>query len=103
MSLDGADFSNALLGKKTAVRRAPLFWEYGRNTNAFSFPQGKDRSPNVAIREGKWKLLINADSSGAELYDLTRDVAEQNDLATKESAVTERLSRASLDWRKTLP
>jgi len=103
VSLDGADFSNALLGKKTAVRRAPLFWEYGRNTNSFSFAQGKDRSPNVALRDGNWKLLINADGRGAELYDLTRDVAEQNDLAAKESAVTKRLSAAALKWRKGLP
>jgi arylsulfatase A-like enzyme len=103
VAFDGEDFSATLLGKKTAVRRAPLFWEYGRNTNSFSFPQGKDRSPNVAVRDGKWKLLINTDGSGAALYDLAKDAAEQNDIATTESEIAKRLSAAALKWRKELP
>jgi len=103
VAFDGEDFSAVLLGKKTAVRRTPLFWEYGRNTNSFSFPQGKDRSPNVAVRDGKWKFLINADGSDTELYDLTKDADESTDVATKETAVADRLSKAALEWRKSLP
>ena len=101
-TFDGQDMSRALLAKPKA-RREPLFWEYGRNTNSFSYPQDKDRSPNVAVRDDKWKLLINADGSGAELYDLSEDVAEQNNLADSEPRVTKRLSAAALKWRKSLP
>jgi len=101
--LDGQDSSAAFLGKGVIARSQPLFWEYGRNTNSFAYPQGRDRSPNVAVRDDKWKLLINADGSGAQLYDLSADLAEQNDLAGKEPAVLERLSRVALDWRKALP
>jgi arylsulfatase A-like enzyme len=101
--LNGEDLSALLLGKRTARRREPLFWEYGRNEESFAYPEGKDRSPNVAVREGQWKLLINANGSGPELYDLGKDVAEENNLAEKESAVVKRLSRAALDWRKSLP
>jgi arylsulfatase A-like enzyme len=100
---DGEAFSDTLLGKTAAVRRAPLFWEYGRNPDSFGFPQGKDRSPNVAVRDGNWKLLINADGSGAELYDLTKDIAEQNNLAESNASETKRLSAAALAWRKSLP
>jgi len=103
VAFDGEDFSGAFLGKSIAARRSPLFWEYGRNTRAFSFPEGKDRSPNVAVRDGHWKLLIDTAGGGAELYDLTKDVAEQNDVAEKESEVTKRLSAAALKWRKELP
>jgi arylsulfatase A-like enzyme len=103
VAFDGEAFSAALLGKKTAVRRSPLFWEYGRNTNSFSFAPGKDRSPNVAVREGKWKLLINANGNDPELYDLSKDAAESTNVATKETAVADRLSRTALDWRKGLP
>lgn len=103
VTFDGEDFSAALLGNKTAVRRAPLFWEYGRNTNSFNYPQGKDRSPNVAVRDGNWKLFINADGSGTELYDLSKDIGERTNLAEPESAVTKRLSDAALKWRKSLP
>lgn len=101
--LNGEDLSAALLGKRFAKRRQPLFWEYGRNEDSFAYPQGKDRSPNVAVRDGKWKLLVNANGSGAELYDLSKDVVEENNLAVKQTAVVERLSRTALDWRKTLP
>jgi len=102
VAFDGEDLSPALLGK-AASRRAPLFWEYGRNAVSFAYPQGKDRSPNVAVRDGKWKLLINADGSGAELYDLTKDIAEANNLIEQETSVTKRLSHAALDWRKSFP
>ncbi len=103
VAFDGEDFSATWLGKQTTKRRAPLFWEYGRNTNSFAFPEGKDRSPNVAVRDGNWKLLIHADGTGAELYDLAKDVAEQNNLAESQAAVTKRLSEAALNWRKSLP
>src|SRR5262249_10128062 len=50
VQFDGEDLSAALLGKKTVARRRPLFWEYGRNEESFVYPQGRDRSPNVAVR-----------------------------------------------------
>ncbi len=59
---DGEDLSEALLGRGTPKRMKPLFWEYGRNTTSFGFPkEAKHRSPNVAVRDGDWKLLVNAD------------------------------------------
>lgn len=58
--LDGVDMSATLLGKEQAVRESPLFWEFGKTK--------KDRvSPHIAVREGDWKLLVNADGSSVEL------------------------------------
>jgi arylsulfatase A-like enzyme len=99
---DGENLSPALLGKR-ASRRAPLFWEYGRNLTSFAYPQDRDRSPNVAVRDGRWKLLINFDGSAAELYDLNKDIAEEINLAEKEARRTSRLSAAALEWRRALP
>jgi arylsulfatase A-like enzyme len=99
---DGEDLSAALLGK-TPKRTRPLFWEYGRNDKAFSYPSGKDRSPNVAIRDGDWKLLVNADGTGAELYDLAADPNEAKDRAANHPDVVKRMSDSALRWRKTLP
>jgi arylsulfatase A-like enzyme len=99
---DGIDLTAALMGQ-SIVREKPLFWEYGRNETAFKFPAGAERSPNVAVREGKWKLLVNADGSNAELYDLSTDPNESTNLAAKETASAEKLTAAALEWRKSLP
>jgi arylsulfatase A-like enzyme len=99
---DGEDFSAALLGQ-AAQRTRPLFWEYGRNTNSFAFPAAMHRSPNLAVREGHWKLLVNADGSGTELYDIIADANETKNLAAAEPDVSKRLRQAALAWRKSLP
>jgi len=101
--LDGEDLSAALSGDST-VRRKPVFWEYGRNTNGFAYPpEPHNRSPNLAVRDGDWKLLINADGSGAELYDLANDPKEEKNLAATRPEIAKRLSDQALSWRKALP
>jgi arylsulfatase A-like enzyme len=62
-----------------------------------------DRSPNLGVREGKWKLLVSADGSGAELYDIAADPKETTNLAEKEPATAQRLADKALAWRKSLP
>jgi arylsulfatase A-like enzyme len=99
---DGEDLSPALLGK-SPKRTRPLFWEYGRNDKSFAYPGGKNRSPNVAVRDGDWKLLVNADGTTAELYDLATDPKEIRNQQADRPDVTKRLSDMALKWRKSLP
>lgn len=101
-ALDGEDVSAALLGK-SLVRQRPLLWEYGRNETSFKFAPGRDRSPNLAVRDGRWKLLINADSTQTELYDLAADPEEKQNLAEQHPDEAARLSAHVLAWRKSLP
>ena len=99
---EGRSMTAALFGK-SIDRTTPLFWEYGRNTNSFGLPRGANRSPNVAMREGDWKLLVNADGTGTELYDLKKDPREESNLADKETARSARMKAAALEWRRSLP
>ena len=99
---DGEDLSAALFGKP-AARGNALFWEYGRNETSFKYPAAPDRSPNVAMREGQWKLLINADGTGAELYDILADPYEARNVATENPAIAQRMTAAALAWRKAMP
>jgi arylsulfatase A-like enzyme len=99
---DGEDQGPALRGD-TRPRSVPLFWEYGRNNESFRYPAGRDRSPNVAMREDHWKLLINVDGTGAELYDVVEDRGETKNLAAEFPDRVKRMSQQVLAWRKSLP
>lgn len=99
---DGVDMSAALLGTPQD-RERPIFWEYGRDETYLRPGLENDQSPNLAIRDGRWKLLINDDGSRLELYDMKADTTEQNNVADKHAEVAERLSENLLSWRRALP
>jgi arylsulfatase A-like enzyme len=101
---DGEDLSLAILGKAQPRRAKPLLWEYGRNATSFPYPSvTQHRSPNVAMRDGVWKLLIQADGARVELFDLGSDPNETNDLSQARPEITSELSKRALKWRMSLP
>ncbi len=100
---DGTDMSKALIGKPQE-RNIPLFWEYRRNdAKAFPMPHDKDVSPNIAVREGDWKLLVNDDGSDVMLYNLRDNPRENMELSKKYPEVVNRLKEMALNWRRSLP
>lgn len=101
-SFDGKDRSKVLLGKPSDESRT-LYWEYGRNNESFRFPPGSDRSPNLAVREGKWKYLINFDGTGAELYNMENDPKETTNLVSQNPKEAAQLKTKLLAWRNSLP
>ncbi len=97
--LDGEDMSVALRGRP--VRRSkPLLWEWRFPMNVGNVIH---KSPRLAIREGKWKLLMNADRSRVELYDIPRDPSELNNMADREERVAAGLSSRLMKWQAGLP
>jgi arylsulfatase A-like enzyme len=102
ISFDGEDQTAALRGEHRP-RSIPLFWEYGRNNESFRYPSGRDRSPNLAMRDGHWKLLVNVDGTGAELYDVVEDRGEARNVAADDPDRVKEMSQQLLAWRKSLP
>ena len=100
--LDGVSMGESLLGKPQ-VRARPIMWEYGRDATYLQPARPLDRSPNLAIRDGNWKLLVNDDGSRLELYDLSNSDREYENVAGKHADVAKRLSTSLLAWRKSLP
>jgi arylsulfatase A-like enzyme len=104
VAFDGIDLSNTLRGTRVARRQRPLMWEYGRNAKFFNYPKSSDdRSPNLAIRDGNWKLLVNAEGEHTELYHLPADRGEAKNMAEVHPEIVARLQKALLDWRKSMP
>ena len=96
--LRGEDLSGPLRGRPASRSRA-LLWE-----NRFPvYGHVLDKSPMLAIRSGRWKLLMNPDRSRVELYDIPADPSEMNNLSDREPGIVRRLARQVLAWRETLP
>jgi arylsulfatase A-like enzyme len=97
--LDGEDLSSAFFGRRPR-RARPLFWEYPRSTMDLLPGRESDRSPSLAIRDGRWKLLMNPGGTEVELYDFARSFDETRNLAAARPDVTARLSAKLRAWRK---
>ncbi|MDA0835452.1 MAG: sulfatase-like hydrolase/transferase [Planctomycetota bacterium] len=88
--LDGANIMPLLRGESMPER--PLFWHFPNYTNQGSRPAG-------AIRDGDWKLIENFEDDNLELYNLTEDESEVNDLAKTETARVDELHAKLKSWR----
>src|SRR5690606_1922464 len=81
-SCDGQDMTQAFRGE-SLPRKKPLMFEFGRTRP--ENPKGKaDRGPQLAIIEGKYKLMVNRDGSDQRLFDLSSDRSEKLNIADKE-------------------
>jgi arylsulfatase A-like enzyme len=100
---DGDDISEVLLGKPAKGPRKDLFWDYGRDKSYQRPGLSHDRSPNLALRSGHWKMLINDDGSSMELYDLRTDENEETNLSSAKPEIAKRMSLRLLQWRRSLP
>ena len=72
--LDGGDLMPLLMGQTRHVER--------RDTGLiFHFPHYQGASPQSAIREGDLKLVLYYEDNSRKLFDLSKDLSEQNDLS----------------------
>lgn len=99
---DGEDRTTVLTGTP-GPRTKDMYWEYGRNNYAFNYPRGIDRSPNLAIRSGNWKLLVDYRKGEPELYDMERDKYETVNLADLHPELVKALRTKLITWRSYLP
>ena len=100
--LDGVDMSAAFRGERP-TRAQPLFWEYGRDPSYLRPGLESDRSPALAVRDGNWKLLMNTDGSGVELYDFSEGFDETHNLAEQRPGIASRLRASLLRWWQSIP
>ncbi|HMQ42791.1 MAG TPA: sulfatase [Mariniflexile sp.] len=74
MEIDGVNLVPLLIGNK--IDRKEIFWHYPHY-------HASGWTPGAAIRQGEWKLIEFYETGIVELYNLSDDISEKNNLATK--------------------
>jgi uncharacterized sulfatase len=97
---DGQALPDVLLGRSEVSRDEPLFFRRPPDREEY---RGVSGLPDLAVREGRWKLLCEYDGSGPQLYDLDTDPGETANLSSRHPDVARRLTRAVLAWHESLP
>lgn len=90
-AIDGKSFAPVLRGEQ--LNRGPIYWHYPHYGN-----QGG--SPAAAIRDGQWKLIQWLETDTYELYDLSSDLGEQQELSTQQPAVLAELKQKLMQWQE---
>jgi arylsulfatase A-like enzyme len=87
--IDGVSLVPTLLGRPEAQKRHEyLYWEWPK----YNWRSGQYTGMMQAVRHGRWKLLRHADDAPWELYDLSRDLGEEHDLADEHADLVAKLN-----------
>ena len=96
------------LGKKPIDGESilPLLRQTGklqREEIYFHFPNyawHMDNRLAGAVRSDNWKLIRNYDDDSLELYDMSKDLSEKNNLVVMRPKIATRLNRDLTQWLK---
>lgn len=97
--LDGEDVTQNLRGEERA-RTAPLCWEW---PDPSQYDEPIHHSPALAIRQGRWKLLVDPNSARQELYNVIRDPMEVDNRAAERPKVVGELQQKLREWIQEMP
>ncbi|MDB4584719.1 sulfatase-like hydrolase/transferase [Draconibacterium sp.] len=82
---DGQDIWPYLTGKQRMGDKRTMYWKTGKE---------------YAVREGKWKLIVDRKSKNAELYDLEKDFRETQDLSETNPEIVRHLTELLKEFMK---
>ncbi len=91
-TIDGLSLKPLLIEPTAKLARETLFWHY---------PHFHHDRPASSIRERDWKLIEYLDGTGdVELYHLSQDIGETNNLASEMKGRTADLKKKLNAWRR---
>lgn len=99
INFDGIDVSDILCGKNRRERKQAIMWQRPpdwKKLNNIDYP-------DLAIRQGDYKLLIDTDGSNAKLYNIVEDEGETVNLARKMPKVVKTLKNQIFEWYAEMP
>ena len=93
----------SLEGKEETLER-PLFWHFPIYLQAYNVKDNENRDPlfrtrpGSVIRKGDWKLHYYFEDNAIELYNLSEDIGERNNLVEKNPEKKEELLKILKKW-----
>jgi len=100
VSFDGESMKPTLLGKSQASRQQPIFFRRPPDRDSF---YGITDCPDLAMRDGKWKLLCEYDGSDAMLFNLADDPGETQNLSAQEPEIAKTMIAEVVRWHESMP
>jgi uncharacterized sulfatase len=94
---DGEELLASLLGKSDVSRRLPLFFVRPPDRKSF---YGFENLPDLAVRNGEWKLLCDFDGGRPRLYNVIEDPGESKDLLTTQPQRAREMTVKVTEWYK---
>lgn len=90
--LDGVSIASLFSNNKPIPPR-PLYWHYPHYSNQGGTPGG-------AVRDGDWKLIEFYEDGRLELFNLSRDPGEQQNLVVRHGDIAKKMKQQLNKWRK---
>ncbi|MFP4381099.1 MAG: sulfatase-like hydrolase/transferase [Candidatus Sumerlaeia bacterium] len=107
--MDGVDLSPFLKGQTDAKPHDTLFWCNRVWDGPFQQQGPRNNIHNEAMRKNNWKIVrravpVDGEAENPwELYDLSKDIGEQHNIAPEYPELTEKLAGEFEAWRAPLP
>jgi arylsulfatase A-like enzyme len=96
---DGECMYQAIAGEKQTKRNKSLFWIRPPDRPGYD----GNNDPDLAIRKGDYKLLMDFDGSNIQLYNLEKDMGETQNLIDKKPQKAREMKKDLEDWFKNYP
>lgn len=106
IELDGVSLWPLLSGRTHSIAKRALYFHFPAYLEAYraGYDQGRDplfrTRPGSVIREGEWKLHYYYEDGGVELYKLSEDPGERNNLADINANKSDELLAKLKAWLK---
>jgi uncharacterized sulfatase len=100
VDFDGEPLADVLLGRSDESRTDPLYFR--RPPDRPNHATEGDL-PDLAVRQGKWKLLCDYDGANPQLYDIEADPSETSNVARRHRKLVKRLTQELIDWHHSMP
>lgn len=98
---DGENVLPTILGESQDSRQAPIFYSRPPDRKTYN---GFDKPlPDLAMRQGEFKLLCDYDGGRPELYNIHKDPEEKNNLADKNQEKVKAMTKQAVAWWESMP